>query len=65
MKILLALMFLVGCAQTPAEKTYRERKLEQRENCVLKMVREGVSEAQAGLICKDIYQNVRKVKIDR
>jgi len=47
---LLSLLLLLSCAST------RDVNRTKREDCIIKLVREEVSDQVAHIICKDIYE---------
>jgi len=54
MKFLPMLLLLVSCA-TPT-KNFRDRNNKAIEDCVIRLVNEGLSEEITYPICKDIYE---------
>lgn len=58
MKYLIILLF-VSCALVPEKPNYNERIRKEKEDCVIRLVNEGVSEELAYPICKDIYEKKR------
>ena len=55
MKFVLILMFLVGCSTPTVKKTFDEKRIENVEKCVLKMLENGFHEQLIYPMCKDIY----------
>jgi len=55
--MIIALLFMISsCA------SYREQKQTRREDCIIKLVREDVSDTVAHIACKDIYEQRPTVK---